>query len=360
MSEIQEHLNRPLKTIMGNKPIFYLVVALVVILVANIILTGYVAFMLFSQFPGSSSQFNYKQYVANSLLDYNRRLAMDLKIIERASVKKALADFSYDIEVATTKEDLTQVLLNHPRKVQEIILQEWEAELQDQIILTVNRDAEIKKIAEHMRVNLKISGDEILVEPYNMLSASTLARIQQILSSDNLGREHTIEMEVANGEAHIVVKENTEDLKKLLTEEINSLRIALRDLRISAGLTEMSGSGLIVRIYDQIGAVDNPSIVHDTDIRDVVNELFASGATGIAVGDQRLTTTSSIRCTGPLIKVDDKLIAVNPVEIKVVGDPDLLSSGMEIIKNTMERDRGLSFEVEKVDNITLPGYARGS
>lgn len=345
---------------MGNKPIFYLVVALVVILVANIILTGYVAFMLFSQFPGSSSQFNYKQYVANSLLDYNRRLAMDLKIIERASVKKALADFSYDIEVATTKEDLTQVLLNHPRKVQEIILQEWEAELQDQIILTVNRDAEIKKIAEHMRVNLKISGDEILVEPYNMLSASTLARIQQILSSDNLGREHTIEMEVANGEAHIVVKENTEDLKKLLTEEINSLRIALRDLRISAGLTEMSGSGLIVRIYDQIGAVDNPSIVHDTDIRDVVNELFASGATGIAVGDQRLTTTSSIRCTGPLIKVDDKLIAVNPVEIKVVGDPDLLSSGMEIIKNTMERDRGLSFEVEKVDNITLPGYARGS
>ncbi len=135
---------------MGNKPIFYLVVALVVILVANIILTGYVAFMLFSQFPGSSSQFNYKQYVANSLLDYNRRLAMDLKIIERASVKKALADFSYDIEVATTKEDLTQVLLNHPRKVQEIILQEWEAELQDQIILTVNRDAEIKKIAEHI------------------------------------------------------------------------------------------------------------------------------------------------------------------------------------------------------------------
>ncbi len=78
-------------------------------------------------------------------------------------------------------------------------------------------------------------------------------------------------------------------------------------------MTEMSGSGLIVRIYDQIGAVDNPSIVHDTDIRDVVNELFASGgATGIAVGDQRLTTTSSIRCTGPLIKVDDKLIAVNP------------------------------------------------
>ncbi len=67
------------------------------------------------------------------------------------------------------------------------------------------------------------------------MSASTLARIQQILSSDNLGREHTIEMEVANGEAHIVVKENTEDLKKLLTEEINSLRIALRDLRISAG-----------------------------------------------------------------------------------------------------------------------------
>jgi hypothetical protein len=360
LSEVQEQFNNPLKVITGNKPIFYLAIAMVVILAANVFLTGYVAFILFSQFPGSSSQFNYKQYVANSLLDYNRRLATELKIMERSAVKKALADFSYDIEIASTKEEITQVLLGHPRKVQEIILQEWEAELQDQIILTLNRDVEVKKITEQMRINLKISGDEITLEPYNMLSPSTLARIQQIISSDDLGREHVMEMEVVNGEVHMVVNENPEELKKILTEEINSLRVALRELRVSAGLTEMTGSGLIVRIYDQIGAVDNPSFVHDTDIRDVVNELFASGAVGIAVGDQRLTTTSSIRCTGPLIKVDDKLVAVNPVEIKVVGDPDLLNSGMEIIKNTMERDRGLSFEVEKVDSLTLPGYARSS
>lgn len=44
---------------------------------------------------------------------------------------------------------------------------------------------------------------------------------------------------------------------------------------------------------------------------------------------------SSIRCSGSLIKVNDKLITVNPVVIKAVGDPDLLESGLDIISNTL-------------------------
>ncbi len=71
-----------------------------------------------------------------------------------------------------------------------------------------------------------------------------------------------------------------------------------------------------------------------------------------------MTVTSSIRCSGSLIKVNDQLITVNPVEIKAVGDPDLLSSGLDIIRTTLEVNRGIGFEVIKSSNVNLPGAAK--
>ena len=110
----------------------------------------------------------------------------------------------------------------------------------------------------------------------------------------------------------------------------------------------------MIHLYDKVGGTTTASIIHDTDIRDVVNELFASGAQGVSVGGERLIVTSSIRCTGPLIKVNDKLISVNPVEIQAVGDPDLLVSGLDIIRSTMELKRGLRFEIPVPIHCSFP------
>ena len=145
-----------------------------------------------------------------------------------------------------------------------------------------------------------------------------------------------------------------------LSDELDALRVKHHELRVATGLAEMSGEGIVIHLYDKVGGTTTASIIHDTDIRDVVNELFASGAQGVSVGGERLIVTSSIRCTGPLIKVNDKLISVNPVEIQAVGDPNLLVSGLDIIRSTMELKRGLRFEITRSDSLQLPAYARSS
>ena len=49
---------------------------------------------------------------------------------------------------------------------------------------------------------------------------------------------------------------------------------------------------------------------------------------------------------------------MNPVVIQAIGDPDVLASGLDIIRITLQVSRELRFEIEKTDNLTLPAYTR--
>ena len=134
----------------------------------------------------------------------------------------------------------------------------------------------------------------------------------------------------------------------------------MHELKVEAGLAEMTGEGITVELYDEFGATTSSSIIHDADILDVINELFSSGAKGICLGGQRLIVTSAVRCSGSLIKVNDRLITVNPVVIEAIGDPDLLISGLDIIKNNMELNRGIRFKITREPMLKLPAYTRNS
>jgi uncharacterized protein YlxW (UPF0749 family) len=137
---------------------------------------------------------------------------------------------------------------------------------------------------------------------------------------------------------------------------MDSLRVNMHDLRVASGLAEMVGNGVVVSLYDAQNGYTASDIIHDSDVRDVVNELFASGARGVSVGGQRLISTSPIRCVGPVIRVNQKEIPANPVVIEAVGDPDVLSSGLDIIRFSLEFHRNFRIDVEKKENIILPQF----
>ncbi len=339
-----------------NKLISILVIIICVSLLINVFLTGWSFYIISAQYPGTRSEVSYKRHVAMSLLEHSRDMADDLGVSDRSSVREALADFSYAIETSGSQDELKEIILSHPGDVEEIIIEEWEAEFEERIKELVNEDPGLEELDELTQVTIELSEDEIKVQPYNFLNASTIARAEDYYAEGDFIGTQLIELEISDGEARFTEADDEQEQIEILTEELNSLRESLRDLRAETGYAEKTGEGIVVRIYDEAEAVDSPSIVHDTDIRDVVNELLASGAEGVAVGGQRLTATSAIRCTGPLIKVNDNLIPVNPVEIEAVGDPRNLESGVDIIKNTLEGERRLSFEVESSDSITLPSY----
>ena len=141
-----------------------------------------------------------------------------------------------------------------------------------------------------------------------------------------------------------------------LEQELASLRVELQSVRMQAGLSILVGAGVRVRLYDAVGGFTEDKIVHDTDVRDVINELSAAGAAGITVGDQRLIATSSVRCAGPVILVNHRPVPVDPVTIYAVGDPDVLASSLSLLRSSLLATKGIKLEVEKQERLTLPGY----
>ena len=110
---------------------------------------------------------------------------------------------------------------------------------------------------------------------------------------------------------------------KELQEQVSSLRFA-------AGLTPVKGPGVEIVLAD----AENPqleqaeqAIVHDSDIRAIVNALLASGAEAIEINGERYTGFSCIRCVGPTVLVNSRRIS-SPFTIKAIGDPDSLERGL--------------------------------
>ncbi len=329
------------------------------IMAALIIVNTVLIFIMFdlisARYPGEETRLGYKQAVAKDILEHNRRFAQDLGVEDNSSVKEALAGFNYEIEISSSSDDLTYLILNQGRRVQEIILREWEIELQEQVLAVINQDQNVKEVNSAVRLSLLIEEEDLTVSPDDLLQEETVERIREIYMTGNPGRSQEIEIEIREGEGRLSVPYNPVEHIKSLNEEIDDLRLTLRELRVETGFAEMRGEGVVVKLSDREGAVSSEAIIHDTDVRDVVNELYAAGAKGVSVGGHRLTATSAIRCVGPSITVNGQMISV-PVEIKVVGDPEVLYSGLQIIKNNWEINRGIGFEIEKREEIRLPAY----
>ena len=112
-----------------------------------------------------------------------------------------------------------------------------------------------------------------------------------------------------------------------------AMAIELENSMTLAGLTDVEGEGIIVTVNDSsdvpAGASSANYIVHDRDLRDIVNELVGSGAEAISINDERICGRSSIRCVGPTITINDKHCAP-PYVIKAIGDPATLEAGLNI------------------------------
>lgn len=90
------------------------------------------------------------------------------------------------------------------------------------------------------------------------------------------------------------------------------------------GLTDVTGKGIIITLKDNpnvtLESVLNPNyyIVHDNDIKMVINELKNAGAEAISVNGERIVQTTVVTCVGNVILVNDKRLS-SPYEIKAIG-----------------------------------------
>lgn len=146
----------------------------------------------------------------------------------------------------------------------------------------------------------------------------------------------------------------------------------LAALRTASGTEELTGKGLTVTLNDappnataRIPNVPEPQpndlVIHQQDLQAVVNALWQGGAQGIQVMDQRLISTSAVRCVGNTLILQGRVYSP-PYKVSAVGDPGALRKAMAASSALQNYQLyvnayGLGWKVDEHKALTLPGYS---
>ncbi|MEV5437428.1 DUF881 domain-containing protein [Streptomyces sp. NPDC052682] len=146
----------------------------------------------------------------------------------------------------------------------------------------------------------------------------------------------------------------------------------LADLEKRAGTQRLKGRAITVTLNDappdataKLPGYPEPQpdylVIHQQDLQAVVNALWQGGAQGIKVMDQRLISTSAVRCVGNTLILQGRVYSP-PYRITAVGEPEKLKKALAAspaIQNYMVYVNvyGLGWKVEDNGTVTLPGYA---
>jgi uncharacterized protein YlxW (UPF0749 family) len=136
-----------------------------------------------------------------------------------------------------------------------------------------------------------------------------------------------------------------------------------------AGLQEVTGPGVSVTLDDAPRLPDGTSpagvppdylVVHQQDVQAVVNALWAGGAEAIKLMDQRIISTSAVRCVGNTLILQG-VVYSPPFTVTAIGDPDALkealnaSPAVSVYKEYVDAYH-LGYSVKTHPEVTIPAY----
>ncbi|MHA6758845.1 DUF881 domain-containing protein [Streptacidiphilus sp. PAMC 29251] len=151
----------------------------------------------------------------------------------------------------------------------------------------------------------------------------------------------------------------------------------LQQLQLVTGAAAAEGPGMQIVLDDSAtadtgGGTDprtasgfgNAGRVRDRDLQLVADALWQSGAEGIAVNGQRLTSLSAIRAAGDAILVDNHPLVL-PYTVQAIGGGSLVGRFQQAVDggiylNQLKTGYGIQFSMTAEDRVDLPAAARSS
>jgi uncharacterized protein YlxW (UPF0749 family) len=102
-------------------------------------------------------------------------------------------------------------------------------------------------------------------------------------------------------------------------------------------------------------------VVHQQDVQSVVNALWAGGAEAMMLQDQRVISTSAVRCVGNTLILQGRVYSP-PYVIQAIGDSSAMRAALDANESvTIYRQYakllGLGYDVKTTDKATFPAYA---
>jgi uncharacterized protein YlxW (UPF0749 family) len=150
------------------------------------------------------------------------------------------------------------------------------------------------------------------------------------------------------------------------TSSLQEVNGRIEQARIASGMTALEGQGIVATLSDSTASSVPPNedpgnfIIHDYDLRDVLNALWAAGAEAISLNGERLVSTSSLYCVGTTILCNATRLSP-PYEVSAIGDPEALEAAVRHAPQMEKLNQraiiyDLPITVERRENVEVPAY----
>jgi uncharacterized protein YlxW (UPF0749 family) len=151
--------------------------------------------------------------------------------------------------------------------------------------------------------------------------------------------------------------------------ETQRLEREANQLAAAAGRTPVRGPALRVTLDDAklaggevpAGADPDDYVIHQQDVQSVVNALWQGGAEAMMLQDQRVISTSAVRCVGNTLILQGRVYSP-PYVITAIGNRDAMRSALDTdpsVENLRQWSIavGLGYDVSNVGERTFPAYS---
>jgi len=133
----------------------------------------------------------------------------------------------------------------------------------------------------------------------------------------------------------------------------------LNEINSEIGLTALQGEGIIIYLEDgeENGINNSKSVIHDSDLKAIVNDLCIAGAEAISINGQRIVNNTAITCIGNVIKINDEKIG-NPFEICAIGAKAFLDGAVSMNGRTLSQMKkdGVKVDIKRSDSVVIPRF----
>jgi uncharacterized protein YlxW (UPF0749 family) len=192
---------------------------------------------------------------------------------------------------------------------------------------------------------------------------SERANLAELIAAEDLRvKTRTQRLAALNKQVQQEVAANTVN-----SEAIKALQDRSANVVSAAGLQAMTGPGLTVtlddaprdgKVLDQASPDD--LVVHQQDVQAVVNALWSGGAEAMMLQDQRVISTSAVRCVGNTLILQGRVYSP-PYKITVIGNVPKMRAALDSspqIAYYLEyvASLRLGWSVEQSDKLLLPAY----
>ena len=187
--------------------------------------------------------------------------------------------------------------------------------------------------------------------------------VDVVRAQDRIVRERAAAVQQLQGEVDSLTAQTAPG-----SAQVARLRADAARLAPAAGTQAVTGPALSVSLNDSklsaaslpVGRTPDDLVVHQQDVQSVVNALWAGGAEAMMLQDQRVISTSAVRCVGNTLILQGRVYSP-PYVIQAMGDVSTLRAALdrdpEVAVYRQYVDRfALGYDVTSRGQVSFPAY----